>query len=281
MSATIQIQQTAVVTAKASLLDQIQLRHGPVAQLGRFFLIADRAAHELGISLQLHTNMASLFDAYREVQPPGRNVPALPIFDPAYNDLSAANAFWISGRNEAGQIVATQAARFYDMTGTNVEVEHTSLRLMYGDPTVAPPGMRIDVDCPPTRDISGRVVFSGGAYYHKSVRGRGLSRILPRISRALAYTQWNTQCTFGWVEDVLVTKNIHTAYGYTNHLPYVKLVHSNRGNVTFDLVWMYPEEMLTDLAAYVSETTSNLARKMDVTETNVVPPRRQGSSNLS
>ena len=282
MSATLQVSQPVTTAPKTAFLDQIRLRHGPIAQLGRFFLAAEQAAHDIGISLQLHTDMESLCEAYREVQPPGRPVPALPVFDPAYNDLSAANSFWISGHNTGGQLVATQAARFFDLNGSTIEEELTSLRLLYADPAPAlAAGMRIEVDCPPAREICGRVTYTGGAYYHKSVRGLGLSRIMPRISRALAYSQWNTEWTAGWVETVLVEKNVHASYGYTRHCPSIKLIGTNRGNAECELVWMQPGEMLDDLSNYASAATSKIDRKTDTPDTNSAPPRRQGSNNRS
>jgi hypothetical protein len=263
-------------------LDQLQLRHGPVAQLGRFFLLADQAVRDLGLYLQLHHDMQSLAEVYPHVLP-GRTLPVLPIFHPDHSDLSADTAFWISGHDETGRVVATQAARLFDMTHTTVAEEFRSLRMYFRDP--APhqaAGMRCEVDCPPAEELSGRLVYSGGAIYHTKVRGKGLSRILPRISRALAYSMWNTEHTFGLVEKVLVEKNVHISYGYTNVSPEIRMLGSNRGDVYFDMVWMDPQEMLADLATYASSmATGNEVRNTEATDTNWVPLRRQGSSSRS
>jgi len=62
------LQQPVPVWPYRSLIDQIQLRHGPIQQLGRFFLVADQAAHDIGVRLQLHTDMASFNAAYQSVQ---------------------------------------------------------------------------------------------------------------------------------------------------------------------------------------------------------------------
>jgi hypothetical protein len=279
MANTAILQHPATVWPYRPLIDQIQLRHGPVQQLGRFFLVADQAAYELGVRLQLHTDMASFNAAYQSVQM-GRPVSIFPVFDPRHNDLSAANAFWISGHDETGQVVATQAARFFDMTNTTVERELNSFRLLYADPAPAiAAGARIRVDCPPASTITGRVIFSGGAWYHRKVRGLGLSQIMPRISRALAYTQWNTACTFGLVEEALITKQVHRSYGYVRHSPSVKLANSYREDMDFEMVWMPRDEMLADLADYAARVKAE--RTEETTETNALEPLRQGSSMRS
>jgi len=263
------------------LLDQIQLRYGPIALLGRFFLLADQAAHDRGIHLRLHTDMASLAEEYPEVDP-DRGAPVHPIFDPAHHDLSPANSFWIAGHDDSGRLVATQAAHFFDMTGSTVERELTSMRLWFAKPEkYLAAGTTCQVECPPANLISGRVVYSGCAVYHPKVRGIGLSRILPRISRALAYSQWDSAYTISMVRPVLLAKNVEKSYGYTKHAPSIRLRGYDRGDVDAELVWMPAEEMLEDINTYVSEALTKEVRSTEATDTNWAPPRRQGSNNRS
>ena len=281
MSTSLNIKPVLPSFGGATLLDQIELRHGPIALLGRFFLLAEQAARERGVYLRLHTDMASLAEVYPEVLP-GRQVPVLPIFDPAHSDLSPDNAFWISGHDESGMVVATQAARFFDMTQSTVEQEFVSLRPFFAAPEKhLAMGMRCLVDCPPASDITGRVIYSGGAVYHSKVRGCGISRIMPRISRALAYSTWNSDYTISLVEPILVTKKVHLSYGYSRHSPSIKLRGTNRGDVDFELIWMPTSEMLEDVSNYTSEAVVNEVRNTETTETNWLPPRRQGSNSRS
>ena len=271
---------TSLRTA-GSFLDQIQVRHGPAGLLGRFFLRAEQAARDLGVYLQFHTDMESLVAAYPNVVP-GRKLPVLPIFDPEHSDLSAETGFWISGHDESGMIVATQAARLFDLTDTTVTQELASMRMFFRapEPHLAA-GTRCLMACPPADTITGRVVYSGCAIYHPKVRGSGLSGILPRISRALAYTKWNSDYTISLVETVLVTKNVHVSYGYKHHSPSILLRGTNRGDVDFELVWMPADEMLEDLAIYMSRAAGNEVRNTETTDTNLRPSLRQGSSNRS
>ncbi|WP_158926353.1 hypothetical protein [Acidisphaera sp. S103] len=265
----------------STLLDQIELKHGPIALLGRFFLLAEQAARDRGVHLRLHTDMDSLAEIYPEVTP-GRSLPVLSTFDPAHSDLSPKNAFWISGHDDSGKVIATQAARLFDMTRSTVERELVSMRLFYAAPEkYLAAGARCLVDCPPANDITGRVVYSGGAIYHPKVRGCGLSRILPRISRALAHSMWDSEYTFSTVETLLIAKDVHRSYGYTRHSELVSLRGTNRGAMDFGLIWMPTGEMLEDLTNYTSETVGNEVRNTETTDTNWPPSRRQGSSNRS
>jgi hypothetical protein len=263
------------------LLDDIQLTHGPIAKLGRFFLLADQAASERGIRLTLHTDLHSLIEGNREM----RHVwgaPMTPVFDPSHSDLSPANSFWISGRDASGMLVATQAARIFDMSQTNVAAEMESLRLFFASPEPhLAHGARCVVDCPAATALTGRVVYSGAGWYHPNFRGCGLSRILPRISRALAYTKWDSDYTFSVVEPALIEKKVYRSYGYTRHSPSIQLTGSYREDLNMELIWMPRDELLQDMAAYVDASVANDVRNTETAETNSLPPRRQGNSSRS
>src|SRR5687767_6124106 len=88
------------------LPDQITLVHGPHAILGRFLLLADRAARDRGVYLTLEDD----FDALLELNEANRAHwhPLAPSFDPRYSAVSGENGFWIVGRNEDGDAVLTQ-----------------------------------------------------------------------------------------------------------------------------------------------------------------------------
>ena len=281
MSSSLKAEREFPAAGGTPFLDHVELTHGPIPLLGRFFLFAEQAAHNLGIQLRLHRDMASLAEQYPSVDP-DRGLPVHSIFDPAQHDLSPANSFWIAGHDESGRLVATQAAHFFDMTESSLDRELVSMRLWFGEPEkYRAAGTHCVVDCPPAELISGRVTYSGGAVYHPRIRGRGLSRILPRMSRALAHTQWNSDYTISLVRPVLLSKNVEKSYGYTRHAPSVQLLGYDRGDVDAELVWMPTDEMLDDLTRYTSEGSASDVRNTEVTDTNAMPPRRQGSSSRS
>ena len=65
-------------------------------------------------------------------------------------------------------------------------------RLFYADPeTMQPAEEHIEVKGSFGEAITGRVVYTGGAWVHPSCRNLGLSDLLPRFSKAYAFTRWN------------------------------------------------------------------------------------------
>lgn len=235
------------------LPDQITLRHGPLPELGAFFLAADKAARDRGIYLSLSTD----FELLREVN--RMNLKhwhgLAPSFDAGYGGIDASCGYWLIGRDADGEIVSTQAAHFYDMGEETLEDYLTSLRLFYPDParqkneaescTVASPGA--------TR-IKGRVVFSGSTWIHPDYRGRELPKILPRLSRALALTRWDTDFTISLVSQALVDKGVARAYGYSRIEPGIEWLGSAvSARYLGALVWMPRSELLEDIARFPAD----------------------------
>ena len=66
------------------------------------------------------------------------------------------------------------------------------------------------------QEITGRVVFSGAAWYRRDFRGKDLATILPRISRAYAFTRWNSDFTIGMMDDAVVAGGMAERVGHTN-----------------------------------------------------------------
>jgi hypothetical protein len=232
------------------LPDQITIEHGPRDLLARFFLIADHAARERGVRLYLRSDLEE-FVAFSEAARGGKY--RLGTFHPAYSRLSADNAYWIEGRDAAGTIVATQAGRFFDWPDAHLEQELCALRMFYADPAAnALPGEHCFIRSPSAQRIRGRVLYSGGTWFSKDFRGRGLSAILPRISRAYAYTRWRNDFTISFVEDALVRKSVVASYGYTNIEPGIGFRGTLMADMDLNLVWMDAAELVDDLAEFVS-----------------------------
>jgi len=270
-------------TSQAKRLpDQITLDKGPIRLLGQFLLQADRAAFDRGIRLSLQQD----FEQLRAVNESARASwgKLVPIFNPEYSDLDPANSFWISGTNRQGEIVATQAARFLPLAESSLKAELSSLRLFYRapEPHLAA-GERCEVLAPSAGRITGRVVFSGGGWYHPSCRGTGLSTILPRISRAYAHSRWETDYTVSMVEPILTQKGVVQSYGYSKVEPMIRFLGSFRGDLDLHLIWMETEELLQDLETWVTAAGSSgyEERKTDAPQTKISPRERKGSINRS
>jgi hypothetical protein len=242
---------TAAQPAPADrLLKRIRVEHGPHQLLGRFFLAADRAAADRGIRLYLRHDFEE-FVAFNERKRGGRY--KLGIFHPAYSTLHEGNAYWIEGLDRSGRRVATQAGRFFEWPRTSLGEELRALRMFYADPAAdALPDERCTIEAASAPRIRGRVTYSGGSWYDDDFRGCGLSAILPRISRAYAYTRWASEFTISFVEDVLVRKSVVRRYGYTKIEPGIRFRNTLMADMDLNLVWMDTAEMLADLAAFVS-----------------------------
>jgi predicted nucleic acid-binding Zn ribbon protein len=230
----------------------LKIKYGPVGLLGRFFLWADTAARDRGVTLFV-ASLQELADVNKANSETWR--PLLPVFDPVVSGITPETGFALIGRDRSGQVVAAQAARVYDWSHTTFEAEATSLRMFYADADAAlSRGDRCEVTTPVARTIAGRVVFSGAGWYRPDFRGKGLATILPRISRAYAYTRWNSDLTFSVMADAVVAGGMAQRCGYTKIEPScVDFLVTPVGAARCALVWMHPDELLADLAAIMDQ----------------------------
>jgi len=237
-------------TRSQRLPDQITLKHGPREALGRFFLTDMGLAVAACALLTLSTD----FELLREVN--ARNQGSwhglAPSFDCAYGGIDKDCGFWIIGRDEKGEVVTTQAARFFDTGSATLKDYLTSLQLFYPRPDEQKlPGEHCMVETPSAARISGRMVYSGGTWIHPDYRKRLMPMILPRISRALALTLWDSEYTFSMVSHALVSKGVATAYGYRNIEPGIRWMNSETElRLDGTLVWMDRAEQLADMARF-------------------------------
>jgi hypothetical protein len=236
--------------AAGNLLSEICIEYGPINSLGRFFLDADNAARERGVVLSfgpldelLRVNLQNR-DSWR---------PLIPIFDCAQGGFRPETGFCILGRNARGKVVAAQAARLYRFDRCNFHEAATTLDLFYADAAAARArGEACRVTAPSARKISGRVVFSGGGWYHPDYRGRDLSCILPRISRAYAHARWNSCATVSMMAEGVIGGGMAQRCGYTNVEWDVTIRNFAIGDLRFALVWMRTDEMLADIEEFSS-----------------------------
>lgn len=236
------------VPVSGRLPTQLKIKYGPVSLLGRFFLWADTAARDRGVTLSFGS-LQELIEANRGNSDSWR--PLFPVFDEALSGVTPETVFVLIGRNKGGQVVATQAARLYDWPETSLKDEANSLRMLYADPDAAfGRGDRCEITTPVAEKITGRVVFSGGVWYRPDFRGKDLATILPRISRAYAFTRWNSDFTIGWMADAVIAGGMAGRVGYTKlEHSCIELVASPLGEVRCALGWMQPDELLADLTA--------------------------------
>jgi len=232
----------------------LKIKYGPVGLLGRFFLWADTAARDRGVTLSFGS-LQDLIETNRDNSDSWR--PLVPVFDEALGGVTPETAFVLIGRNKHGEVVATQAARFYDWPETSFKDEATSLRMFYADPEAAFARQdRCEITTPIAEKITGRVIFSGAIWYRRDFRGKDLGTILPRISRAYAFTTWNTDFTIGILADGVIAGGLAARAGYTKvEQSCIELVASPLGRMRSGLAWMQSDELLADLAAIMDQAS--------------------------
>jgi hypothetical protein len=237
--------------AGTKLLDGIALEFGPVDLLGRFFLLANEAARSRGVTLSFGT-LHDLVAVNRRNSSTWR--PILPIFDPAFGALDDTNSFAILGHDHKGDVVVTQAARLYNWTKTNFLEEADNLGLFYPNAAAQKwPNERIEVTASSARRVTGRVCYSGGVWFRPDYRGRMLTAILPRISRACAYTRWSTDITTTIMADTIAHSGVAARCGYTEIGWDVTLRETRTGSVRCALLTMPQSEMLDDLGRFLQQ----------------------------
>ncbi|MGA7806676.1 MAG: hypothetical protein WCB02_18925, partial [Bradyrhizobium sp.] len=97
------------------------------------------------------------------------------------------------------------------------------------------------------------VVFSGAGWYRPDFRGKGLATILPRISRAYAFTSWLTDFTISIFADAVLAGGMAERSGYTKVEPAsVELLESPAGTLRAAFVSMATAENLADITAILA-----------------------------
>jgi GNAT superfamily N-acetyltransferase len=262
------------------LPDQVTLVHGPHDLLGRYFLIADQAARDLGVRLRLRADFEGLIEATG--RDPGGWPARNPIYDPRHSNLRLDNAFWVEGIDHAGDTAIVHAARLYDWPETTVEAELRSLRVFYEDP--APhlaTGEHVDIDEAEPTPVRGPAMWCGALWVRPDYRRRGLTRIIPRVTHAYAYTRWGTGHTWILVEPQTNAGGLPKANGpFRVHKPLLVSL-AFRGDLPALLLGMSAEAMLADLEGLVDQARTDSSRRMETPNTYMSWPRRHGTSRRS
>jgi hypothetical protein len=192
------------------LPDALTVKYGPAPLLSRFVLAADKAARRKGVLLRVRHDFEALVDLNRYYVARDLWYPLLDAFNPRCADLTPENAFWISGEDENGEVVMTNACRVLDWTGTNLAEQ--ACALWYGRAT----GRRCIVTAEMAESITGIVAWGGASWVRPDFRGRQLSYLTPRILKAYACARWPIDWSICYIGLENVTRGLAATYGHTN-----------------------------------------------------------------
>jgi hypothetical protein len=201
--------------------------------------------------LRVRHDFATLAQLNDEQVARGNWYPLIEMFDPRISDVSPANGFWISGENDKGEIVSTNAGRIYYWPDTNLEEQ--AVAMMYGRDDGQP--VVITTDVPKT--ISGVVLSMGGTWVRPDYRSRGLSHLLPRVGKAYGLSRWPVD----WIIAFIKMEHYKNGYAFGYGAKHFS------GSVTYPehhlpemvLAYTLPGEAYDDLDDYLRTELSDLS----------------------
>jgi hypothetical protein len=237
-------------------LSQVTIDYGPAELLGRLFLRWDTDLAKRGISLHF-APVEMLMEVNRQNSDSWR--PLVPIFDAAIGGFNEDNGFCLLGRNRSGEIVAAQAARLFSLTNCTFKEEAESLRLFYADPArSAAPGEQCIVSAPSASRFTGRLVYSGAVWYRPDYRKQGLTSILPKLTKAYAFTKWYTDYTMSFMIDDVVSNGTAARAGYPHVEWDVLLKNTPLGDHRGALIWANAQELIDYFSTSLSHADSQV-----------------------
>lgn len=180
-------------------------------------------------------------------------LPLFPALNPQFCQLNESNSFCLVGRNDEGEIVATQAGRLFDWRNSSFAEAAQSLALLYDDPTrSANPGESWTVTAPKAFELSGSIAFTGAVWYHPKVRGRGLASLIPRLARSLSLAKWNVDATVVMMSNNTHSHGLFKKTGHVNFQDGVQARASTHGDVDYLLFWMMQKDIIREVGEFLS-----------------------------
>ena len=208
---------------------------------------AEKIVSELGITLETGSDFG-FFCSIPGLQPDRHAIS--PIFDPDESSVSAANAFWLIGRDTAGEIVLTQAIKLVQV-GEAGFLNHMTQNLA----DYRPKGDRLDIAksqinlTDRAARLSGDLCYYGELWIKKSYRGSCLTAIMPRLMFAIAISKWSPNVVFGIMEPLAACKGLAAREGFM-HLEQGGLHWWDRASSeTFEewLVWTTRDDFIFNM----------------------------------
>jgi len=193
---------------------QFPANAAPFIATSRSILVAQ------GITMTFGTD----FEAYREIVETERPKQKLgKPFDPDTHDLNALNAFWVVARNDAGELIHTQAAK-------RIRLTHKSLAayLMRNFRAFPPPLPGVDLAHSRFRATPGALRIAGTVAYHGEFwiapdkgdyRGAGLAPVFGRTCMLEMMQRWDPDHLFGFILNQVAFKGFGARIGYMHLEP--------------------------------------------------------------
>ena len=207
----------ATATPRGSFVDELNLKHGPRAELGRFFLQAEQQLWQAGVTMRFATfdQLVDLntqhFDSWYKLTH---------ILDPRDNPAKPGEATCLIGYDANDQPMTSIAVRNLDLTNTTFKEEVESLRFFFGSSAGQMHGKHAArLTAPSAATQNEKAVYTGAYWLRPDFRQQSLSTIIPRIGRYYALTQWNADREISFGRRAFLDKRLSDAYGFVNVEP--------------------------------------------------------------
>lgn len=233
------------------LINEVTVEHGPMDLLGRFFLKADLAARQRGVTLTFGS-LDELVDANRRNRDSW--LPLVATFDPDVGGITSDNSICVFGRNAGGEIVTTQAVRVFHWKQESFADACTNLTLFYADPTHSKGATeQCTVTAQKAFQVSGSVSITGAGWCRPDYRGKLMTCVFPRVTRALALTRWNPSFLTCVMSDKVVAGGLPQRAGWKETHWDIQMLNSPIGNLRLGFFAMDGHEFLSDLADFIEQ----------------------------
>jgi hypothetical protein len=220
------------------------VKYGPAPLLSRFVLAADKAARRKGILLRIRHDFDALVDLNAYYVARNLWYPLLDAFNPKCAELTPENAFWISGEDDTGQVVMTNACRILDWSGTNLAEQ--ACELWYGQRGA---GCRCIVTAEMAEAITGIVAWGGASWVRPDFRRRKLSYLTPRVLKAYACAHWPVDWSICYIGIENAKRGLAATYGHKNLSYSISYPDSGHGEQV--LAYSTPAEFYAEIAAFM------------------------------
>jgi hypothetical protein len=244
-----------------SFLDQLRIDYGPIALLGLYFARVAETVTRLDIGLSVEP-VSRLMDINGNNRESWR--PLFPAFNPDYNALDETNSFSLIAYDIAGEPVASGACRLYDWTSTNYHDELESLRMLRASREAQSfPFESCVVSAASARNVTGRIAFAGAAWCHPKVRGKSLSSIIPRTSKALALAKWDFDNMVGLMVEDSLARGLGKRFGYASAELGALFRTKDGGAINYALLAMPREDVVEHVRGYLAGQGSQVDSVID------------------